>query len=235
MAKRFADTEIWKDPWYRKMPLEGKIFWKYLVDNCDPAGFWKKDFEMATFSCGFEVKDQTLDLLNNGKIRVIDYGEHIEISDFVHFQYGELSHDCNPHKPTLSLLSKYQSKGYLKGYFKGSDTLMDKDMDKEMDIVGVVKGVEYTPQFLEFWESYPRKTGKGAAFKAWKKIKGVNALANAIISSVQQHKISIQWKKDNGQFIPHPATYLNQRRWEDENTTEISDIKIPEYAKSYTK
>ena len=37
-----------------------------------------------------------------------------------------------------------------------------------------------------------------------------------IVKSVEEHKLSDQWLRDNGQFIPHPQTWLNQRRWEDE-------------------
>ena len=76
--------------------------------------------------------------------------------------------------------------------------------------------VKYTDDFLEFWKHYPKKVGKGAAYKSWKKIKSPKeTLAKILIALVWQKK-SENWTKENGQFIPHPQTYLNQSRWEDE-------------------
>ena len=74
--------------------------------------------------------------------------------------------------------------------------------------------LEYTKDFLSFWKAYPRKVGKGEAFKAWKKAK-LPALTS-IVEAVETQKESKQWKKEDGRFIPNPATWLNQRRWEDE-------------------
>ena len=72
-------------------------------------------------------------------------------------------------------------------------------------------------RFAEFWKAYPKKQGKGAAEKAWKKIRPDTALHTAIMESVKAHaQYNTQWLKDNGQYIPNPATWLNQKRWEDE-------------------
>lgn len=72
-------------------------------------------------------------------------------------------------------------------------------------------------RFAEFWEAYPKKQGKGAAEKAWKKIRPDAAKHAAIMESVKAHaQYNPQWLKDNGQYIPNPATWLNQKRWEDE-------------------
>jgi len=70
--------------------------------------------------------------------------------------------------------------------------------------------------FDEFWKNYPRKIGKQAAFKAWKRLKFPQSLLPIILSAIEKQKTSTQWKRDNGQFIPHPTTWLNQGRWDDE-------------------
>lgn len=79
----------------------------------------------------------------------------------------------------------------------------------------------YSKDFNSFWNAYPRKIGKGAAWISWKK----SYVLYESISKVLESQInSPQWKKDDGQFIPHPATWLNQRRWEDE----VKENKEPE-------
>jgi len=66
--------------------------------------------------------------------------------------------------------------------------------------------------FAEFWSAYPRKVAKGDAEKAWKKHKPDLA---ACLSAIAAAKSSPDWTKDGGQFIPHPATWINGKRWED--------------------
>lgn len=67
--------------------------------------------------------------------------------------------------------------------------------------------------FDVFWDAYPRKVGKSSARKAFSRVK---ADLNTLISSVERQKGSDQWKRDGGRYIPNPATWLNQGRWEDE-------------------
>lgn len=74
-----------------------------------------------------------------------------------------------------------------------------------------------SPQgFDAFWEAYPRKQSKAAALKAYQKIKPDGELLGVMLSVIERQKTSDQWRRDNGQYIPHPATWLNGRRWEDE-------------------
>lgn len=71
-------------------------------------------------------------------------------------------------------------------------------------------------QFAEFWSEYPRKVAKAKAEKAWESVKPTDEVFEKIMQAVRRQKTSEQWRKDNGQYIPHPTTWLNQRRWEDE-------------------
>ena len=73
-------------------------------------------------------------------------------------------------------------------------------------------------RFNEFWAAYPRKVGKGGAQKVWSKIKPTAELHAKILAAVDIAKRSVEWQKDNGKFIPHPTTWLNQGRWDDELT-----------------
>jgi hypothetical protein len=65
-------------------------------------------------------------------------------------------------------------------------------------------------EFDRFWKAYPRKQNKGHAEKAWAKAIKL-ADPDQIISAVERSS----WNEDK-QFIPHPASWLNGKRWEDE-------------------
>ena len=70
--------------------------------------------------------------------------------------------------------------------------------------------------FDRFWELYPRHQGKETARKTWEKLKPDAALLEIMLSALERQRASDQWRRDGGQFIPYPATWLNGRRWEDE-------------------
>lgn len=71
-------------------------------------------------------------------------------------------------------------------------------------------------RFESFWLAYPRKTGKEAARKWWMGKKPSAAFHAKILTAIDDQKVSVQWLKDDGQYIPNPATWLNQGRWDDE-------------------
>ena len=77
--------------------------------------------------------------------------------------------------------------------------------------------------FALFWSAYPKKTAKPAALKAFKAQK-INGEIKTIIADIENKAAGDDWKKNGGQFIPNPATYLNQRRWEDQTGQKTSDI-----------
>lgn len=70
--------------------------------------------------------------------------------------------------------------------------------------------------FERFWAEYPRKVGKDAALKEWLRRSPDDALTERMIVAVRAQRASAQWRKDDGEFIPHPRTWLHQGRWQDE-------------------
>lgn len=70
--------------------------------------------------------------------------------------------------------------------------------------------------FETFWKLYPRKTAKDNARKAFAKINPDAELMAEIMASLAKHATCQAWLKDDGQFIPHAATWLNGKRWNDE-------------------
>lgn len=70
--------------------------------------------------------------------------------------------------------------------------------------------------FDVFWKAYPSKVGKDAARKAFAKRKFDEKTFAQVLQALELQKVSERWTKDNGKYIPNPATWLNQGRWEDE-------------------
>ena len=83
----------------------------------------------------------------------------------------------------------------------------------------------FPSDFVDFWNAYPKKVGKGAALKCWAKLTpDVSAILRALAWQVTQPA----WTKDGGQFIPHPATWLNRQGWEDEPFHPPADTSAPQ-------
>jgi len=80
--------------------------------------------------------------------------------------------------------------------------------------------------FSDFWAVYPKKKAKPEAEKAWKKLKPDEELFMRMVKAIDIQKKSPDWLKDNGQFIPYPATWLNGKRWDDE--VEVMESKPKE-------
>ncbi len=70
--------------------------------------------------------------------------------------------------------------------------------------------------FDRFWSMYPRKVSKGAAERAFQTINPDEQLVGRMCAAIERAKTSDQWRKDGGQFIPHAATWLRAKGWEDE-------------------
>lgn len=97
MAKRFTATEIWGEDWFLEMPSEYKLFWYYMLANCDHSGLFKVNLKTFSRLNGIELEiDKILGLFNSGKdrIRVVNQGVWL-IEDFFAYQYGEIFNPNN--------------------------------------------------------------------------------------------------------------------------------------------
>lgn len=79
--------------------------------------------------------------------------------------------------------------------------------------------------FEDFWKAYPKKTGKGKAREAFEKALKKGVKTEELIEAVRKQERSDQWMRDGGQFIPLPATWLNQERWCDEAEVDNAELR----------
>lgn len=84
-----------------------------------------------------------------------------------------------------------------------------KESDNDTKVLSEVETM-----FEDFWKQYPKKINKKGCFTKFKNIKGIKKEFPSIMEALEKFKQSRQWQ--NTQYIPHPATWLNQERWKDE-------------------
>jgi hypothetical protein len=139
MAKRFTDTEKWKKPFIRGLQGAYKLLWLYICDDCDHAGIWQVDMEVAAIRIGEKIDIKEAIKSFDEKIVIIDKGNKWFIPSFLEFQYPSgLNSDNRAHNSVIILLEKYnlrisKNKPLISPSEGSMDMDMVKDMDKDMD------------------------------------------------------------------------------------------------------
>jgi hypothetical protein len=107
MAKRFTDNEKWKKRFFRELPMEYKLLWIYILDDCNHAGVWDVDLEVAGLRIGYNHfdKDSLADIFNEQVVVIAEYKWFIP--DFITFQYGKLNPSSRVHQSVIQILEKY--------------------------------------------------------------------------------------------------------------------------------
>lgn len=130
MAKRFTDTEKWKDKWFRRLPAEHKLAYLYLLDQCDQAGVIELDEELADFQIGTAIDWAGFFSECGDRVVKLD-DQKAFVVKFIDYQYGELSENCRAHNPVFASIKKNKLERVFKGYSKGIQRVQDKDKDKD--------------------------------------------------------------------------------------------------------
>jgi len=199
MAKRFTDTDKWKKPFIRGLEAPYKLLWFYILDDCDHAGIWIVDLEIASIRCGHTFNERDVLKIFNGQVDVVRKGELWFIRDFIDFQYGTLNPENRAHKSVLDRLKKYKIKPLISPLQGAKDKDKDTDIDKE----------KRKEQFENFWDLYDNRKDKQKAKSLWMKLSEDDI--NLIRKTINRYLAETPDKK----FRKHPSTYLNQKTWLD--------------------
>lgn len=160
MAKRFTASDKWKDKWFSELSSKYKLFWIYLLDECDFAGFWEVNFKAASFFIGEEIDEKEAEIIFNKRFIKVNEDKWF-IPKFISFQYGELSATSKMHKNIIEKLNKYGMLDYVvvkgiensssryennftgynendyrvaSGWRQGASTLQEKEKEKEKEM-----------------------------------------------------------------------------------------------------
>jgi len=106
MAKRFTDSDKWQDVWFRRLSPDMKLAYLYILDRCDMAGTIELDRELAEFQMGCPTDWEGL-VKGSGTRLVPLANGRLWVRKFISYQNGNLSPDCNAHKPIIRLVDKY--------------------------------------------------------------------------------------------------------------------------------
>ena len=174
MAKRFTDTEKWGKPFIRGMKAPYKLLWLYILDECDHAGIWQVDIEVAKIKIGERlVIDEAIKMFA-GKIHVFHNGEKWFIPDFISFQYGVLNPENRAHNSVINILCKYDLVDEETGKITPLTSPLqgakdkDKDIDKDIDSMDGIKIIKkFNPPTLKEVEDYFYQNGYQNARKAF--------------------------------------------------------------------
>lgn len=104
------------------------------------------------------------------------------------------------------------------------DTDTDTNKKKPTKSTNHAKKSDYSDAFLKFWQAYPKRTGKGAAYRRWREWRkahsdGEQGLLRDCLAAIEWQRNSREWREG---FIKNPETWLNQRCWEDEPSSGLS-------------
>jgi hypothetical protein len=211
MAKRFTDTSKWKKEFIKGLSAKHKLLWFYILDDCDHAGIWEVDFEVAALRIGEELEYNEAFKALGEQITPIGKNRWW-IKDFVLFQYGMLTPKNKMYRPVMDILQRYglsleysydapsiPHKSTIDGG-KVKDKEKDMVMVKDMDMVEYGKSENYfhgevPNDLLEYAEQL-----KPAAMKAddWQKVvqRDIQALGYRVV-----REVACEYASEDGEAI----------------------------------
>ena len=208
MSKRFIDTEMFNDEWFSELTKDTKLFFIYYITSCDHAGVLRLNRKLCEFQTGIKSLDTVIKELGNCLVTVKD--SVYFMPKFIKFQY--------PNFPQSTVKQQFSAIKILKELgFWNNETNSYLTVSKELantyvnDNDTVIDTVTINIEFEIFWNLYNKKVGSKEKLKTkWEKLK--DEQRQKIIDTLPTFLNGIKDK----QFQPHPETYLNNERWEDE-------------------
>lgn len=247
MKRRLINTKFWSDNFIVEIePLQRYLF-LYLLTNehTEICGVYELPIRVIERETGLD-NNTILDFFKTykDKIRYID--GWVFIKNFTKNQCANKSMEIGAERSLqevpLEIMAKYKEKN------THSDTLLDPPTPS--DTVGTPSEIlklklklkpkpKLKPKYIScaskmhdtdfdlFWSAYPNKKSKQKAMDIFKKID--KDKLEIILKSVEDYKKTEQWQ--NPKYIPHPTTFLNQARWEDEIEKVAPQDEEAKYAK----
>jgi hypothetical protein len=197
MAKRFTDTEKWKKPFIRGLQGAYKLLWLYICDDCDHAGIWQVDFDVAQIRIGEKIDLNEAIKSFEDKIVIFDKGNKWFIPSFIEFQYPSgLNPENRSHNSVIILLEKYnlldkQNKPLISPSegCKDMDMVMVKDKDKVKVKEAKIKFLWEDEDVVKIWDEWKDYKFQHFKFK-YKTVQSEQAAFDNLVE-LSEKKLSI--------------------------------------------
>ncbi len=163
MAKRFTDSDKWKDDWYISLPNDYKIVWQWLLDNCTHSGLCKRSMALLNLMCKVDfTENEMIDAMSG---RILIHGNHWFIPKFLKFQYSTLNSNKAAVVSVVKDIFNHNLKAMIPESFgndyiikeesfenhckmiKDKDKVKDKDKDKVKENGVIKKGEKFDEKF----------------------------------------------------------------------------------------
>lgn len=212
--RRMINPSIWESTKVNALSRDARLLFIGLISNADDDGCFRADVR-AIRKAVFGMDDLTVD-------QVGKWLEEVKAMPTIHFyeaegeQYGHFK-NWRKHQTLREDRRVPSSHPPCPDCPQGDGVVTTERQPTAAKVKGrEVKEIYGHEGFQRFWVSYPRKVAKTAAIQAWNRLAPDEKLLRQILKSLDAYRQSESWTKDGGRFIPHPATWLNGRRFEDE-------------------
>jgi hypothetical protein len=204
MAKRFTATEKWIDPWFCGLTALDKLFWVYLLDNCDHAGIWQVNWPLV----GFHIKDYVFNKeVFKGRIFELKEQKWF-IPKFIVFQYGELNPENRAHLSVIHILKK-------EGAYKGLNSSLDRGKDKDMD-KDKVKDICPAQETYSYYSKTIKPGAKEDAIKNISKLLKTGVSKDDLLGRIDAYKAQLLKDKTDTKFYIQANNFFGEKaRWKD--------------------
>ena len=219
MPDGYLYSDILMKLYLRSLKNSGKLMFKDLIPYTPSALAQVVRHQIGTVEKALRIFQDLglIEILDNGAIYMLDIqnfiGESSTEADRIRKYRNQIKQDVqmlqqtnNKSTPEIELEKEID----INNNIYGQDELDQQLQEKSVKTL-------WEEQFEEFYKNYPKKVKKQDVKKWFKKNKPSSELFSSMMSSLEQFRGCKDWLKDNGQYIPYPSTWLNQKRWEDED------------------
>lgn len=242
-VQRMINSKFWSDSFIvdNLNPLDRYLFLYFLTnEKTNLAGVYELPLRTIANETGID-KEEILRMLERMKTRVEYKDGWVCLVNFIkHQNLNNVSILKGIQNELHSLpeeIHKWveQTRGVREVYERGTtpDNIIESNLIESKVIKSNQtknKSEEYEKSFEEFWKEYPEKVGKGKAYDSWKKLSDETKLK--CLEQIKLQVINKHFRNKSGvDYIPHPTTWLNQKRWEDE-VKQVKKLEVIKFDKS---
>lgn len=226
--KRMIDKKISVSEQVADLSLKAQIIYTWSIPHADDLGLLPYSHKTLR-AIVVPLMDITLEdfgiqmesIVHQGLMKVFEHEgqKYYQILNF--HKHQTLKKDRKP----VTLLGKIEDWSDLDSIGFQLEDIGNPREEKRREVKGREEKI-YVQSFEKFWSVFPRKINKQTALKSWLRLKPSDELIENIVRDVSSRASSESWSKESRKFCPHPSTYLNNRRWEDEVIEEEKTLVI---------